>query len=111
MFTGPSLFIAEANRDVLRVIGQVPIGFDGGSRWGSYDSSPGNHRTGAGVSSDGRWKLGDRVFHDDQGYGAVLEIRESDEGPVIRVQFETGKVVRFLSLHQSSRYTKIGSDD
>jgi DNA helicase-2/ATP-dependent DNA helicase PcrA len=108
MSMAPSLFLAEANHDVLRVIGQVPYGF--GGRGPQQGRSVFSGR-GAGASSDGRWKPGDRVFHDDQGYGAVTEIRESDEGPVIRVKFETGKEVRFLSLHQSSRYMKIGSDD
>jgi DNA helicase-2/ATP-dependent DNA helicase PcrA len=54
--------------------------------------------------------VGDRVFHDDLGYGEVTEIRESGEGPVIRVTFETGKDSRFLSLHQSAKYMKIGTD-
>jgi DNA helicase-2/ATP-dependent DNA helicase PcrA len=110
MSMAPSLFLAEANRDMLRVVGRVPYGFGGRGRQQRGGAPPGNP-SGAGESSDGRWKLGDRVFHDDQGYGAVTEIRESDEGPVIRVKFETGKEIRFLSLHQSSRYMKIGSDD
>jgi DNA helicase-2/ATP-dependent DNA helicase PcrA len=63
------------------------------------------------ISSDGRWALGDRVYHDDNGYGEVIEIRESGEdGPVIRVRFDTGRELRFLSLHQSSNFTKIGAD-
>jgi DNA helicase-2/ATP-dependent DNA helicase PcrA len=62
------------------------------------------------ASSDGRWRQGDRVFHDDHGYGAVTDIRESDEGPVISVHFDTGHETRFLSEHQSSRFTKIGGD-
>jgi DNA helicase-2/ATP-dependent DNA helicase PcrA len=110
MYMTPSMFLSEADRNALRVIGQAPYGFKSSSRQRSRAASSA-YRAGAGVSSDGRWKLGDRVFHDDQGYGAVTEIRESDEGPVIRVRFETGKDVRFLSLHQSSRYTKIGNDD
>jgi DNA helicase-2/ATP-dependent DNA helicase PcrA len=55
--------------------------------------------------------VGNRVFHDDHGYGAVTEIREGEEGPVIRVQFETGKDLHFLSLRQSSRFVKINNDD
>ncbi|WP_010262317.1 UvrD-helicase domain-containing protein [Treponema primitia] len=110
----PSLFIGEADKNVLRIIGKPPFGFEGR---GLPDQSSGRRPGVQGSvikpvsSSDGRWKVGDRVFHDDQGYGAVTEIRESDEGPVIRVKFETGKDTRFLSLHQSSGYTKIGNDD
>jgi DNA helicase-2/ATP-dependent DNA helicase PcrA len=110
----PSLFLGEADKKALRVLGRVsqaPYGSAHGARFpGGPQTKPPAARPGS-VSSDGRWKVGDRVFHDDQGYGAVTEIRESDEGPVIRVKFETGKDVRFLSLHQSSKYTKIGTDD
>jgi DNA helicase-2/ATP-dependent DNA helicase PcrA len=102
----PSLFLFEANREALRVLGQVPYGFEGRGRQQGRGAL-----SGGGSSSDGRWKLGDRVFHDDQGYGAVTEIRESDEGPVIRVRFDTGKDVRFLSRYQSSGYMKIGDND
>jgi DNA helicase-2/ATP-dependent DNA helicase PcrA len=35
---------------------------------------------------------------------------EGDEGPVVKVVFETGSEIRFLSLHQSSRFTKIRED-
>jgi DNA helicase-2/ATP-dependent DNA helicase PcrA len=62
------------------------------------------------VSTDGRWQLGNRVFHDDYGYGAVTEIRESGEGPVVRVHFETGKETRFLSLVQSAQFMKVEDD-
>jgi DNA helicase-2/ATP-dependent DNA helicase PcrA len=111
----PSLFLAEADRAALRVVGRAPYSFKGRdvSTGGvsSGGASPGGRTRAPGASSDGRWRLGDRVFHDDQGYGAVTEIRETEDGPVIRVGFDTGKEVRFLSLHQSSRYTKIGNDD
>jgi DNA helicase-2/ATP-dependent DNA helicase PcrA len=110
MYMAPSLFLSEADKAVLRIIGQAPYGFKSSSPQRPRGAASGA-RSGAGASSDGRWKLGDRVFHDDQGYGEVTEIRETEEGPVIRVRFETGKEVRFLSLRQSSRYTKIGADD
>jgi DNA helicase-2/ATP-dependent DNA helicase PcrA len=101
----PSLFLAEADKAVLRVVGPTPRGLK------DRGAVPGNRTRAPDASSDGRWRLGDRVFHDDQGYGAVAEIRETDDGPVIRVRFETGKDSRFLSLYQSSRYTKISNDD
>jgi DNA helicase-2/ATP-dependent DNA helicase PcrA len=101
----PSLFLAEADKDVLRIVGQSPYGSKG------RDAAPAGRTRAPDASSDGRWKLGNRVFHDDQGYGAVTEIRETDDGPVIRVRFETGKEIRFLSRYQSSKYTKISNDD
>jgi DNA helicase-2/ATP-dependent DNA helicase PcrA len=107
----PSIFLRETDRSFLRVIGRIPRGFaaPGG------DSSPGAAWMGASaktgrVSSDGRWRRGDRVFHDDNGYGEVAEIRESEDGPVIRVRFETGHEVRFLSSSQSANFTKIKDD-
>jgi DNA helicase-2/ATP-dependent DNA helicase PcrA len=129
----PSLFLREIDRNALRIIGSPPYGFARSSgaapsRRSSSQGGPAGGLTGgriipfpgssgaspdskaAKTSSDGRWQVGNRVFHDDHGYGAVTEIRESDEGPVVRVQFETGKDLRFLSLHQSSRFVKIGSD-
>jgi len=110
----PSIFLREIDRKGLRIIGNAPYGFNAGAHTnGAYT----NGRTGGGfsprksaVSSDGRWALGDRVFNDDHGYGYIEQIRESDDGPVIKVVFETGHQTRFLSCHQSSRFTKIRED-
>jgi DNA helicase-2/ATP-dependent DNA helicase PcrA len=101
----PSLFLREIDRNALRIIGKLPPGF------GSYRS----HQESVGLrkpakSSDGRWTLGDRVFHDDHGYGSITQIMEGEDGPVVKVVFETGYELRFLSLHQSSRFTKIKED-
>ncbi|GHV89293.1 DNA helicase [Spirochaetia bacterium] len=145
----PSIFLREVDKSSLRILGKAPYGFNsgnarsasGGSDEGSVADSvvefgryPGGASRSSGragrafaghapakkvTSSDGRWQIGDRIFHDDHGYGAVIEIREppaqlppeSDEdGPVVRVRFDTGKELRFLSSHQSSRFTKIGDD-
>ncbi|MDR2101770.1 MAG: ATP-dependent helicase [Treponema sp.] len=118
----PSLFLREIDRSLLRIIGSPPYGFvrspgaglsTGGKTTGGSAGSTTGVRSSRPpkTSSDGRWQVGNRVFHDDHGYGAVTEIREDEEGPVIRVKFETGKELRFLSLRQSSRFVKIGDDD
>jgi DNA helicase-2/ATP-dependent DNA helicase PcrA len=114
----PSLFLREMDHSALRIIGSVPRGFRPGLKSKQGNSSAGAHPGfPPGISSkkifkssDGRWTLGDRVFHDDQGYGSVTQIMEGDEGPVIKVVFETGHEKRFLSLHQSSKFAKIGED-
>jgi DNA helicase-2/ATP-dependent DNA helicase PcrA len=113
----PSIFLREAGSSSLRVIGEAPGGFVSSdfASSGQADFSGAAPRRAVpgkkgGVSSDGRWKLGERVYHDDYGYGGVAEIRESEDGPVIRVCFETGREIRFLSSHQSSRFIKIGDD-
>jgi len=56
------------------------------------------------------WKKGERLFHEDHGYGAVLEIRDSDDGPVVRVRFDNGEETRFLSDIQGRKYEKMGND-
>jgi DNA helicase-2/ATP-dependent DNA helicase PcrA len=110
----PGLFLRELDRDFIRIIGEAPEGFSAGKSRGSggpWDGAFLEGPAGGGrISSDGRWRLGERVFHDDHGYGAVVEIREGEEGPVVKVRFETGHETRFLSLHQSSRFIKIGED-
>jgi DNA helicase-2/ATP-dependent DNA helicase PcrA len=112
----PSIFLREAGSSSLRVIGDIPYSFAPSGRRTGSTTWPGSVPPGAvpgkkgAVSSDGRWRIGERVFHDDHGYGEVTEIRESGDGPVIRVRFETGGEVRFLSSHQSSRFIKIGDD-
>jgi DNA helicase-2/ATP-dependent DNA helicase PcrA len=101
----PSMFLREIDRGSLRIIGEAPWGFTppaGAPR--QPPAGPGK------ASSDGRWRTGERVFHDDHGYGAVVDIREGDEGPVIRVRFETGHEVRFFSAFQGAAFTKIGDD-
>jgi len=111
----PSLFLKEIDRKGLRVIGAVPYGFKAGEaergarpQAGFMGEKPGFPRgTPLQKSSDGRWTLGDRVYHDDHGYGSVTQIRQGGDGPVVKVVFETGYELRFLSLHQSSRFTKI----
>jgi DNA helicase-2/ATP-dependent DNA helicase PcrA len=128
-----SLFLRETDRSCLRVLGTAPYGFvatgksaesgkgfsspDFAARRGGFaeDREEGTTREfftiGKGaVSSDGRWRTGDRLYHDDNGYGTVIGIREGEDGPVVQAHFDTGKEVRFLSLHQSARFMKVGDD-
>jgi DNA helicase-2/ATP-dependent DNA helicase PcrA len=107
----PSLFLREADRESLRVIGNAPPGFGGGRGYsgGVGAGLPGGPALGK-VSSDGRWKTGERLYHDDYGYGAVAAIQEGEDGPVIHARFDTGKEIRFLSGSQSRRFTKIGEE-
>ncbi|MDR3342739.1 MAG: ATP-dependent helicase [Treponema sp.] len=92
----PSLFLREVDRENLRVIGSAPYGF-----------SPPNSCSHPGTRTKGGWQVGNRLFHDDHGCGSVVSIQESENGPIIRIRFDTGKELHFLGLHQSSRITKI----
>jgi DNA helicase-2/ATP-dependent DNA helicase PcrA len=105
----PSIFLREAGSSSLRIIGNVPYGFAPSGRAFSQGAArPGTASPEKGaVSSDGRWRIGERVYHDDYGYGGVVEIRESEDGPVVRVRFDTGHEIRFLSGSQGSRFVKI----
>jgi DNA helicase-2/ATP-dependent DNA helicase PcrA len=119
----PSRFLHEADKSFIRIIGEAPAGFNG-RKSGPAGNSGGLGRNNATLtnsaltntpppkkSSDGRWKTGDRVFHDDQGYGAVIAISETEEGPVVKVRFDNGYETRFLSLYQSGNFTKMGEGE
>ncbi|MDR1420694.1 MAG: ATP-dependent helicase [Treponema sp.] len=111
-FLEPSLFLREVDKKELRIVGSVPYDFAGTERTESPSGRPAVFPGGPGKSSsDGRWRTGDRIFHDDHGYGAVIAIQEGEDGPVIRVRFDTGAETRFLSRCQSKQYTKIGGDN
>jgi DNA helicase-2/ATP-dependent DNA helicase PcrA len=107
----PSMFLREIDKSSLRVIGTVPFSFC--STAGGTGRRP--HAWERNIESEvertSGWRKGQRLFHDDYGYGAVTEVRDSDDGPVVKVQFETGKDTQFLSEHQGSAYVKIGSDE
>lgn len=46
------------------------------------------------------WKCGQRLFHDDYGYGFIVQSRRSGNELVITVQFETGCQKRFFPAYQ-----------
>jgi len=56
------------------------------------------------------WRRGQRLFHDDHGYGAVMDIKDSEDGPVVRVRFDSGQEKLFLSDYQGKAYEKINDD-
>ncbi len=121
----PSLFLSEIDKSALRVIGQPPYGFSARPAAGAFQHSTSQRgvasrkrgrqsgdEDSAGDSSTGTfWKMGDRVFSDDNGYGFVTEIRPHATGPIVVVLFDTGKEMSFLSRHQSSKITKISGED
>ena len=118
----PSLFLQEIDKSCL----QIDKSFAAhGPRAGSfnpynfnlYGSSSGNPNAAAAKNTElekrAGWRRGERVFHEDYGYGAVMEVRDSDDaddGPIVRVRFETGKETRFLSKYQGRAYERMGED-
>jgi len=106
----PSMFLREIDKNCVRVIGTVPFSFRAAGGTGRRPHAW-ERQIESGVERASGWRKGQRLFHDDYGYGTVTEVRDSDDGPVVRVQFETGNEQRFLSEHQGSAYVKIGSDE
>jgi DNA helicase-2/ATP-dependent DNA helicase PcrA len=123
-YNQPSLFLSEIPLDGIKTLGQIPRGFVPGRRRSPLSdaeagaTAPGvsglsahqGPRAPRTVSSDGRWRLGSALFHDDYGYGQVVTISEGPEGPLIEARFETGKQVRFLSRYQSERFMRVDRD-
>ncbi|AEJ18627.1 ATP-dependent helicase [Gracilinema caldarium] len=128
-YNQPSLFLSEIPLDYIKILGQIPRGFKSGPKSasicdpslhgaGQRDAEDGRlgpyarqlPRAPRTVSSDGLWRIGASLFHDDYGYGQVVRISEGPEGPLIEAQFETGKQVRFLSKYQSERFMRIERD-
>jgi DNA helicase-2/ATP-dependent DNA helicase PcrA len=107
----PSLFLGEADLSKVRVVGTPPYGFTlpMAGRPGAGKSAASGGAGKRQTSSDGRWQVGDRVFNDDKGYGEVIAIHENEEeGPIINVRYENGRLQRFLSRGMSSRFMKVG---
>ena len=108
----PSLFLREIDSAYLESERSFSApAFPAGRRSAPYPGMGARKSAAAGgarkKSSDGRWTEGDRVFNDDYGYGEVHGIKETEDGPVVSVFFETGKSIRFLSAVQSKNYLKI----
>jgi DNA helicase-2/ATP-dependent DNA helicase PcrA len=106
----PSLFLREIDPAVLRILGNVPFGFGASSGAGASSRIPAAGTGGRKNTAEDVWRRGDRVYHDDYGYGGVAAVRESEEGPVVELLFESGKTLRFLSSSQGRSIIRIGKD-
>ena len=56
------------------------------------------------------WRRGERLFNENYGYGAVMDVKDSEDGPIVHVRFDNGFDKRFLSEHQGRAYEKTGND-
>jgi DNA helicase-2/ATP-dependent DNA helicase PcrA len=108
----PSLFLREIDKSCLRILGTVPYSFRSvqNSRTAQQFQQSGASRLTDAEQVSG-WRRGQRLYHDDYGYGAVKKVDDSDNGPMVWVQFETGNELHFLSEEQNSAFVKIGDDD
>ncbi|MDR2376841.1 MAG: ATP-dependent helicase [Treponema sp.] len=111
--TEPSIFLWEVDSAALRIIGAAPYEWRNRSAHttrGADGASNGGANSGVQEEDSRDWRRGDRLYHDDYGYGGVLRVRETEDGPVVEVLFESGKEMRFLSRYQGSAFTRIGND-
>lgn len=88
-----SPFLLEVKGRGVEVLGTQPAAFKRSSS-GFVPSGDPLHE---------RWAKGVRLFHDDYGYGSIIETDAEDEEYVVSVQFETGEVKRFIPKYQASK--------
>lgn len=86
----PSRFLAEIDSGLVDVIGQSIANF----------ASPADEEAAL-------WKCGQRLFHDDYGYGYVVQSRQSGSELVITVQFENGSQKRFFPVYQRAQLFRV----
>ena len=86
----PSRFLAEIDEGLVDVAGQPIASF----------ASPADEEAAL-------WKCGQRLFHDDYGYGYVVQSRQSGGELVITVQFENGSQKRFFPEYQKSQLFRV----
>lgn len=86
----PSRFLAEIDSGLVDVIGQSIANF----------ASPADEEAAL-------WKCGQRIFHDDYGYGYVVQSRQSGGELVITVQFENGSQKRFFPVYQRAQLFRV----
>ena len=56
------------------------------------------------------YKRGDRVSHEHHGHGGVVKIKDSPDGPIVYVRFDSGKETFFNSEKLSNKFEKLGED-
>ena len=86
----PSRFLAEIDSGLVDVIGQSIASF----------ASPVDEEAAL-------WKCGQRLFHDNYGYGYVVQSRQSGGKLVITVQFENGSQKRFFPEYQRAQLFRV----
>jgi DNA helicase-2/ATP-dependent DNA helicase PcrA len=106
----PSLFLREIDKKCLHIIGRPPYGFASPPKAGNSNWLNSGFAENEAEKASG-WRRGQRLFHDDYGYGSVVQVRDSEDGPVVRVMFETGKELHFLSEQQGASIVKIGNEE
>jgi DNA helicase-2/ATP-dependent DNA helicase PcrA len=106
----PSLLLRELDRNSLQIDDRRPRQAFPHRSFNPYNLNNAAAGKKSELEERSGWRRGQRIFHDDNGYGAVMEVRNSEDGPVVRVRFDSGKETRFLSEYQGRAFEKVGDD-
>lgn len=85
----PSIFLTEIKPHHVKMLGDIPY----------MMRSPQQHQETSHPLAQ-KWKKGKTVFHDDFGYGVVINTRLEEEEFVVLVQFQTGGEKQFMPEYQ-----------
>ena len=99
-----SPFLLEMGREGVKAIGQLPSRYRGsGFHGGDYGERGLSHPDVEADPIKRKYCRGAKIFHDDYGYGIIMNTQTNDEGEyAITVSFENGGVKRFLPKYQES---------
>lgn len=89
-FMEPSLFLTEIDDDLVESVGEPLAGL----------GSPAFEETAL-------WKCGQRIFHDDYGYGYIVQSHRRGGELVITVQFENGGQKCFFPAYQKQQLMRV----
>ncbi|MBR0496395.1 MAG: UvrD-helicase domain-containing protein [Treponema sp.] len=99
-----SPFLLEMGREGVKAIGQLPSRYRGsGFHGGDYGERGLSHPDVEADPIKRKYCRGAKIYHDDYGYGIIMNTQTNDEGEyAITVSFENGGVKRFLPKYQES---------
>jgi len=106
----PSLFLSEIDKSCLQIYDRTAARGMGVRSFNQF-----NFKNNAAVKNNeieerSGWRRGQRLFHENYGYGAVMDVKDSDDGPIVHVHFDNGKETRFLSEYQGRAFEKVSGD-
>ena len=94
-FMQPSPFLMEAG-DSFTVIGKKPAAYADAVSGGIGGIDDVNRADAL------KWKKGARLYHDDYGYGQIIDSHYADGEYIITVMFETGGKKKFIPKYQAN---------
>jgi len=107
----PSLFLREIDKAGLQIfnctVRTAARSFNQFNRFNLKNSVSVKNNE---VEERSGWRRGQRLFHENYGYGAVMDVKDSEDGPIVHVCFDNGKETRFLSEYQGRAFEKVSED-